>query len=204
MSFVTLSAAQAFLGTTDTIQLGRIVGRANAQVKRVAGRSFASGTYTERFDGDLTNSYRVKERPIASVTSVSVTYGGVTTAIDSSQYTFDAENGIIGFESVGPADISNKAIGAPIVPRRGLAAEFPMGLANITVVYVGGIATDSDEYKLVQDVTMDVIQSMWSNQGLDKTAQSVSIGQFSITRWSQAAIDQHIYTSLGSLVSGVL
>jgi hypothetical protein len=200
LAILTLSAAQAAFGTTESVQLGRIVNAANARVKRVAGREFERGTYVYYASGENQSKVWLPERPVVSVTSVVV--GGETVSPDL--YTFDADTGVLGFNFSSPYTIVNKSLGTETPPRRGLISSFPRGFNNIVVTYVGGLESSDDRFALVQQVTLEVVRSLFLGQSDDKTITTLSIGQYSRTRMTGADIDSMIYGELGDLVAGVL
>jgi hypothetical protein len=105
---------------SDDVLLYDIMKRKDSLVKnRILCRDIESGTKTEYLDGDCTDTIILKHVPITAITSIhddTERVYGSDTLIDSADYTYDAETGIITLDN---------NITSP-------------GRQNIKVIYTGG------------------------------------------------------------------
>lgn len=121
-----------YLGLDDNTEqdayLADLILLVTSEVENYCGRTFASATFTEYFDGVFQDSLNLKNYPITSITSIhddgDRVYGD-SSLISSSDYVYYADEGIVKFDSV-----------------------LSGGNKSVKVVYVAGYATIPSDLKL--------------------------------------------------------
>jgi len=154
MALCTAAEYKAWRGVTgsgyDTLY-GTLIGTATAEIERMCGRTAggfesANGPFTETFDGDGTQSLRVSNGPISSITSIK--FGNTDqTTLDSTTYTNDGERTILLLPRATGSFSQRDDWGVPSLGSSG--SVFPIGHQNVEVVYAAGYATIPDDLKLV-------------------------------------------------------
>lgn len=112
-----------------------LISRVSKEIEVYCNRNFKKDTRIDYFNGDGQSSIQLKDYPIIEITSIHDDYDrayGSDTLIDSDDYTFDPDQGIIYFE-------------APLTK----------GLRNVKVTYVAGYATVPQDLELA--AILDVI-----------------------------------------------
>jgi uncharacterized phiE125 gp8 family phage protein len=115
-------------------QLINLVNRGYKILENYIGHQIKSATYTEYYNGDDTGELMLRNWPIVSITSIHIDQDGDRSwesdeLINSANYYYDADNGIIEFvqaTGTGPT-------------------WFEPGIKNIKVIYVAGYATIPNE-----------------------------------------------------------
>jgi hypothetical protein len=115
---------------------------------------FATGTFTETYDGHGSPWIQLKNPPITSITSVSVLAGdGTSTTVDSQTYRVDLTTGVLyrtngdyllagtGTGVYGGGWDGSNGVNSQPAYYRGFSNQWPDGFQNVVVVYVGGYAT---------------------------------------------------------------
>ncbi len=122
LSLVTLEEVKSSMNITDTNadeELGRLVKEMSREFSDAIDRDLEKKTHTQYFDGDvMTKKLFVNNYPIVSITSIKDDLDrtfGADSAIDTDEYSFYEDEGIIVLDTV-------------LTP----------GQKNIQVVYVGG------------------------------------------------------------------
>lgn len=108
--------------TTWDAHIDTLITRVSAAIERDLARVFASANYTEYYDGDGSRALVLRHFPVTGITSIHVdnareTYNA-TTLVDSDDYTYDSDSGIVTFD-----------------------ARLARGNKNVRVVYTAGYAT---------------------------------------------------------------
>lgn len=153
MALCTAAEFKAWRGVTGTdwdTLIGDLIDSAQAEIERLCGRTaggFESASFTEVFDGDGSQTLRVSNGPISSITSITVGNSDpVTLSADS--YTFkDRTISRLPFNG-GGSFVSRDGWGDPL-PIGSRSPCFDEGVQNVTVVYTGGYATVPDDLKQV-------------------------------------------------------
>lgn len=108
--------------TDDDTLLEKLITRMSADIESDCDRIFGDATYTEYHDGDGTDTLLLKQYPINSITSVHDDVDrdyDTDTLIDSDDYVYDSETGILTLDGFG----------------------FSIGRQNVKVVYNAGYTT---------------------------------------------------------------
>jgi len=106
LSLTEYKTAKGITTTDYDAQLSALVGMANDWIEKYCNRQFGIGTYTEQYEGviDIMGRYifKVKNKPITSITSVVVHYIGVTTplSIDTDELDIFANDGYCYYSNV--------------------------------------------------------------------------------------------------------
>lgn len=165
-------------GSTYDAQLDVLVPAVIAQVATYTGRSFTAGTLTEKYDGQDSPILSLRNYPITSITSITITnpQGGSST-VSSNRYGVNLNNGVLKFDPpTSGRTTDNFVTGESPNVNYGYpqdvwadASVFPRGEQNITVVYV---VTDG--------VTADLQLAMyqWIDYVLGQTLIGVGSGAF--------------------------
>lgn len=132
---------------TDYALLVQLIDDVSAEIERATGRTFATGTLTEKYDGNGTEYLQLNSWPVDSITSVAVVSDdGTSTTLAASEYRADLTNG-------GLYRLSAEAQFWPWEDgpstRRRRYPYWPCGFQNITVVYVAGYSDIPDDLERV-------------------------------------------------------
>ncbi len=132
--------------TTWDAQLAVIVPQAIAEFQTYTGRTIDSATLTEKYNGEDSPQIVLKTRPVASITSVTLTTpAGTSITIPSTAYAIDLESGVLKFDPPNSNPLASWWGNWPeMLP--GVMQQFPVfpkGHQNITVVYVAGYASNA-------------------------------------------------------------
>jgi hypothetical protein len=177
-------------GTTLDTFISTTLGWVSADVRRFCGRNltngFESATRTETYSGMDEATILLTEWPITSITSVTQLYaGGQTSLVDSNSYRVESDTGILSridvdrgrFASWGLNQFNGYTGNWKPAPR------FEEGFYNYSVVYVGGYSTIPADLHMAVCRLTDVL---FNQRGNDPSITSESLGQYSVTRMSQA------------------
>lgn len=152
--------------------------------------SFESGTWTEVFNGEGQEAIQLRNWPITSVTSVTLTAGDGTTirTVASTEYKINLANGVLAFAPSYAGRFARVSSGDGFGPgwgsdydngsEHGVHPRFSDQYRNVTVVYVGGYSTVPDDLKMAIWQIVDLLFNMRAN---DPTVKSESIGVRSVT-----------------------
>lgn len=185
MALCTAAEYKAWRGVTsadyDTLY-GTLIDTATAEVERMCGRTAggfesANAPFTEKFDGDGTQTLRVSNGPISSITSVK--FGNATqTTLDSTSYTHDSKRTVLLLPRSSGGFMQRDDWGQPSIGNGG--SSFPEGFQNIEVVYSGGYAANAipDDLKLV---CFRFVDHYADSRGHDMEKLSQAIGNTNAT-----------------------
>ena len=163
----TVSKFKSYAGITSSTwdaMLAELVTYVSADVEGACERTFASASYTEYYDGKWQRSLSLKNYPIISITSINDDTGRTfasSSDITSTDYTFDADNGIVSFIYYRPS----------------------RGTKSLKVVYTAGYTTIPKDLELL---VLRRIGSIFNRRKSDGSA-SESLGNYStsyITEWT--------------------
>lgn len=159
-------------GSAQDAKIALLAPQAQALIERAIGRTLEQATYTETYDGRGAPTLILKHRPVASITSIkdslSRDWAG-TTAMDSSGYAFQADEGIVTLDpgaSDWPEDWP-------------LAGRFSDGNQNVQVVYVAGYLAASIPADIL-GLVVDLVAAKL-NAGAKAGLKSESLGDYSYT-----------------------
>lgn len=178
-------ALQIALGTTtyDSILI-HMINDATAAIEKHCQRRFASTSYTDRLDGTDRKLLYLCNKPIISVSSVTIDGTAITAASDyddDSQYWIEPKfNGV-------------KCIGA--IYR---ADKWDAGSQNVVVSYTAGYASIPDDIRRACNMLIKEWYNIYQNE---EGLKSESIGRYSYTfAMLSKEIVEHIYTLLENYV----
>lgn len=190
MALTTLSAVKTFLGISDTSEddkLTAMVASADAAIKQYCGRQLESATRTEYYSGDGSSVLLLRQRPVTSVTSVHVDASGYagqgTDAFGSSTAWTAGTDFFVRF-----TDESERNTGE-LVAIKGPGAftadgnpktwgEWPNGVGNIKVVYLGGYTTVPDDLKLAAN---QIVAQLRNTAEVGRDLSGEKLGGYSYT-----------------------
>ncbi|HNX82476.1 MAG TPA: phage head-tail connector protein [Candidatus Omnitrophota bacterium] len=147
-----VKTALSIVNTDDDAYLNSLIARVTDEAETYCRRKFADATYTEKYDGNGCQSMQLKQYPITSITSVHDDLDRAflsDTLIDSDDYVFDAESGILTLDW----------------------SIFSRGVQNIQVVYNAGYTT------MPQDLEQAAIMLVSSYYLAFKAAINATVGQ---------------------------
>jgi hypothetical protein len=163
-ALTTLAKAKAYLsveGTSDDALVENLIDRATKIMETLCNRSFknvnSGGTAqpnTEYFNGDGKSKLFLKYYPIIAVTTIHDDPDriyGADTLIDSDEYAFWADEGIIEFDGAG-------IVGS--------------GVKNIRVVYTGGYTTTPYDLEHVCNELVGILKNMRDRLGVSSKSFS--------------------------------
>lgn len=194
------------VSTYDTL-IGILIGAAQAQAERWCGRLFDSATHTEKYSGSGTEILVLRNAPVASVTSITLTRPtGDSYTVDSSTYAVDLESGVVKFDPAATYRVTTDWWGER-EPQADWSPQpaFSLGHYNVTVVYVGGYTSQTMPNDLKLAMYQYVDELVARSPGLTALGgsgpsqyQSESLGDYSYTRPASGEI---ITSQYGALVS---
>lgn len=154
---ITTQEAKDFLNITVTTfdsELALFVQAASQMITNRIGVVTGSPTVDEWHDGGSDRIVLRNQGPIASVTSVTETYGSVTRTL--TQVTIDSG-------SAGDAYSYSVDLNRGLLVRRasGVAVAFAAGVRNVHVTYVAGYATTPEDIKQAAKV---LVKHLWQTQ----------------------------------------
>ncbi len=138
LAWTTRAAVKSHLKITTSsldAEIDEKINAASRMLQSFIGHSLKLTTYTEFYDGDLTNTILVGNYPLVSITSIHddvLRQFGDDTLIDAGDYVFDSNEG----ENVGTVRLFT-ADGI-----------FSLGVQNIKIVYVAGYTTVPEDAAL--------------------------------------------------------
>lgn len=181
-------------GSTFDTFIAQILGFVSADVRRYCSRDltngFESATRTERYSGPDEAIIQLNEWPITSITSVTQLYaGGDTSVVDSNSYRVDANSGMLSRIDVRRGRFASWAINQSNGYAGNWKADprFEEGFYNYSIVYVGGYSTIPADLQMAVCRLADVL---FNQRGNDPSITAESLGQYSVTRMSQADFAQ--------------
>jgi len=197
--FITATQVKSYLGITstdyDTI-LATLCLAGKKKIYNLCNRpdGFFTGTWTQVNDGEQADRLVLTNTPITSITSISlIGYGGASTAIDSSTYTFNPLNGVVGFRDSVQGRFYNgwPSPGRDYAPMDGWrtgSENFGYGFRNVSTVYVGGYTNDAAlPEDLVQGAT-EYVAWMFRMRTRDPSLKSENLGHYGYTNADGASL----------------
>lgn len=149
MPIVTEATYKTYKGITASTydaQLAVIVPRAIDDFQTYTGRTYATATFTEKHNGTDSPQLVLNNRPVASLTSVTITSpSGLSVTVPTTALAFDAEAGTLKFDPLNQW-LAGWWGNWTAFDRGSVWTEhpvFPRGHQNVTVVYVAGYADGS-------------------------------------------------------------
>lgn len=131
---VTLPVALAWLGTSDLQSVvPGLISAVSTTIQNFVGYQFAQASYTRTFNGNASHKMLLPDRPIVSVTSVTIEGISIPAGTPVPQPGFRFDNKFVylaGFERYGGFG-----------DERAYAGRFIRGVQNVTISYTAGYAT---------------------------------------------------------------
>ena len=124
------------LNTLEQALIDRLITAFTKEIEAQCNRVFAAANYTEKHDGDGERNILVKNIPLNTLTSITVTSSKVT-VVNSTDFTFDPLTGEIRWKDW---DIASTA---------DFVGFFPIGFQNISISYNGGYTTIPDDLEML-------------------------------------------------------
>lgn len=185
------------VSTYDAL-IGVLIGAGQAQAERYCDRVFDTATYTEKYDGNRTNTLVLRNIPVTTLTSIStIDSSGNTSALDSTSYTYEAATGIV--KPCGDAWGWYDATDTDPQDRRwGDVPAFGKGHQNYQVVYTGGYSSGTMPadlklamYLYVGDLFENALQA-YTSSGLGGLGpfKSQTLGDWSYTLAGESGLLQ--------------
>lgn len=179
-------------GSTYDTLIGLLIGAAQAEAERWCGRLFDSGSQTDTLNGSGSNILFLTRTPITAFTSLSVVASdGTSTAIDSTDYRYDATTGELRLIPESYGRIVQDDFGTVVNEQWGYGRAFPPGFRNIVAVYTGGYSSGTMPLDL-KHAMYRYVDAMFQafkdggNEGLQY--QSEDLGDYSYTKASATAM----------------
>ena len=172
-------------GTADDARLTIILSAASTFFRRWCGRNedtgFNTATWTEFYDGTGEESIQLREWPITSITSAQlVDDAGALTTLASTDYRVNLKTGVL---SMLGTTLGRKWVEAGVngIPTTNFepSPQWPEGIQNVKVIYVGGYSTIPSDIQLV---VCQMVDTSLAQAGGNRGMQSESIGQYSYSR----------------------
>lgn len=188
MAITTTSDYKTYAGISgsslDSV-IALMVSAAQSIAESFCDRLFDSATYTEKYDGKGSARFVLRNIPVASITSVTVTGGDGTTdyTLASTEFKFDGASGIV---ELTPSYNGRFAISAQ---EWGLSDGFDSLMTwgesptisdqfkNITAVYVGGYSSMPSDLVWAN---WRIIDAMMAKRRRDGSVMSESLGAYSV------------------------
>lgn len=165
----TLSAVRVSLPRLASVadaEIERLIDEATSLIEGYTGRTFGGSiTFTEKHNPEGTGSIYLRQRPVTSITSVTVGLPDAARVMDSSEYVCDLRTGELRTKSAAqwfPSDWSTSPFGS--------------GFQTVQVVYVA-----SDLPAAVVGRTMAVVNRACAQLASDPSVKSKSLGDASYT-----------------------
>jgi len=154
------------LADVDSSLLAVLITAASRAIVAWCGREFVSQTFSETYDGDGTRRLHLRQFPVTSLTSVTITdTDGTEYDIATTAFRVDGVAGIIEFKPDAADDFT----------------WFPEGFQNVAVVYVAGYTTVPEH---VQEACVLTVAAMAADDKLDPRLAAETLGSYSYTRSS--------------------
>lgn len=197
MPLCTTAEYKAWRGVTGSgfdALYATLIDTATAEIERLTGRTAGgfiatNGPFTETYDGDGTQSLRLSNGPISSITSIK--FGNTDqTTLDSTSYVHDGRHTVMLLPRVTGAFVQRDDWGMPYTGANG--AVFPLGYQNIEVVYAAGYADTAsvpDDLKLV---CYRFVDHYAESRGGDLEKLTEAIGNTNVTVKASAEFRQRI------------
>ena len=189
--FARLHPALSSLGDPE---LNDIIVIASAAVEKWCSRLFARATLTEKYDGDNTKKLLLNQYPVNSITSIEITYQGVTDT-DTLTTEFDfKDNGIVVIKKIEPYVFVRGFQNIEVVYNAGydvLPADLAMGV-RLMAVY---IYEDADRSADLIEERLGDWKARYANKANEQQDFPVNI-----TRWLRKYKKQVIF---GGAKSGI-
>ena len=128
----TVRQAITRLASVSDAEVGRLITEATSIIEGYCNRTFGQATFTETYDATGSGHLWLRQKPVVSITSITVGIGTNTHVLDSSQYQVDNRTGEL--RGVSMAQWFPSDGGYPPNP-------FGYGFQAIQVVYVAGYGT---------------------------------------------------------------
>ena len=159
---ITLAATQTYLGTTASTsgQIAQAITFASQMIESYCDTIFASGSYTEVYDGPGYATLILNHAPIISITSVTTDEDGL---LPSGDYTFKSDPGFLYYKDTDD-----------------VLYVWPRGIANITVSYTAGYTTIPAD---LQGVCMMLTEDLLRNSGGSRGYKSETVGRYQYVRY---------------------
>jgi hypothetical protein len=183
-------------GTAQDTVLDLLLGYASAMIRTACERNntngFESTARTEYYNGADVYTLLLRERPITVLTSVGwLDDTGTETLLESTEYTYDADAGIVALQNAGTNRFTGGTWGMAGGWNTGLYSDtagyggwvespsFANGTRNYKVVYTAGYATIPPDLQMACARVVDLLNSQ---RATDPSKTSESLGQYSYTR----------------------
>lgn len=172
--------------------IDQLIDDVDAEIERYCNRTFATATFTEKYDGDGTPFLQLLNYPVTSVTSISwVSDTGTLTAYPTNTYRYEGTTGRVqlnnavqayGGGASGPPGYAGfygdyGAYGTPAYTRGWINA-FPEGFQNVQVVYVGGYSTIPAD---LSRVATEMVVDLYLNRRTNPRAGGESVAPVSVS-----------------------
>lgn len=170
------------LASVADAEIERLIDEATSLIESYCNRTFGQATYTEMHNPSGTDSIYLRQRPIVSITSVTVGLPDASRVLASSEYLVDARTGELRTISGGqwfPASWSTSTFGTDF--------------QSVQVVYVG-----SETPAAVVGRCLAVINRCYAGNQADPSLKSKSLGDANYTL--NAVADAAVLTSEDKLV----
>jgi len=189
-SLVNYKATRGITDATNDTAFTHFLGVASAIVRRFCGvnptNGFESTARTEKCDGTGSGTILLIERPVTVLTSVSsLTPSGTASAIDLDAVRIDLDAGILYLadsrtQSIGSfGSFGSVGYGVETQPNWGSEPQ------SWQVVYTAGYSTIPLD---LQEVVMQMADSLYANVGSNRAMLSESTGAQSYTRMDAASV----------------
>jgi uncharacterized phiE125 gp8 family phage protein len=162
---IEVARAQAMpqLAAVSPAILANLIAAASAMFQRW-GRKIASETFTEYYNGDGTDSLLLEQRPVITLTSVTITDDDdVETILLGTNFRVDARIAEIRFKPSSTADYSS----------------FPSGFQNVKAIYTAGYAAIPED---VQEAVCELVAWLYSANKQDPAMAAERLGDYSYQR----------------------
>lgn len=201
-ALVTVAEYKAYAGITgsgDDTVLGILIDSASRALRRYCGRDettgFAAGTYTEKYDGNGSDTLQLREWPLASVTSVAeVDDAGVSSTLVATEYRANLRTGELKMLGAVAGRVLAGDDGLMTGGGWGVSPLWCDGFQNYTVVYVTSAAVPDD----LKFAVYRLVDVMFAERRTNPNYQSETLGAYSYTRAQRVAGQDSLFAALAA------
>lgn len=187
MAITTATAYKAAYPSTlaDSV-ITRLIAVAQNYIELWTSRKFDQATYTQVDSGDEGPAIVLRNRPIVSVTSVSIIGDdNEASVVDATAYRYDPDTGTLSYLDDRNGRLLTSEYATRSQTTWGFVSGFPRRFRNVSTVYVGGYLEAAMPPALVELVNEMVGTMITSGAGVKAVApqlQSETFGSYAYTR----------------------
>lgn len=173
-TLATVRIALPRLASVADAEIERLIDEATSLIESYCNRTFGSATYTEIHNPSGTDSIYLRQRPVTSITTVTVGLPDASRVMDADEYQVDSRTG----------ELRTKG-GGQWFPDSWSVSTFGTAFQSVQVVYVG-----SETPAAVVGRCLAVINRCYAGNQIDPALKSKSLGDasFALNAVADAAV----------------